>query len=665
MSRDQVFISYSRVDAKWLKRLQIHLKPLEREGKIERWDDTCIQPGTPWPKAIQHALARAKVAVLLVSADFLASDFITENELPPLLAAAETEGARILPVIVSPSQFEASPLARFQTINPLNKPLTALRSTEREALWVRVANIIKQALTPIEDTFPTISGNLQPRYRDQRLRAFAEALDAAYQRRDELIMTCQDATAVQDEILHLRRQLREGGQLRPGDFLQNGRYKLLDTLGRGGFATIWKSFDTHRHEVVAIKVLHGYHADERIRRERFFRGARQMAALHHQGIVRVLEERLEDENYHCFVMEYLAGGDFHQAVLHHLIPPDERLTVILAVGEALQFAHERGIIHRDIKPANIVLDEQQRPKLTDFDLVRARDTTGGTHTSALGTWIYAAPEVLSRPQDAGAPADIYGLAMTAVFALYGAELSVEVIRNTASFLEQLATSPAIKGVLQKALAWEVAERYATMAEFCQALRTAHAITEQGVSTLPSERPLKLPKEPVAGLRDQLKDGSLGPWMVWLPDGVFRMGQDDSPYGDEKPAHEVAVSTFSIGQYPVTFEEYDKFCDATERKKPSDSGWGRETRPVINISWEDAVAYCKWLSEQTGEHYRLLTEAEWEYACRATSNTRYCYGDDEQRLGEYAWYSSNAGGKTHPVGEKLPNAWQLYDMHGNV
>jgi formylglycine-generating enzyme required for sulfatase activity len=175
----------------------------------------------------------------------------------------------------------------------------------------------------------------------------------------------------------------------------------------------------------------------------------------------------------------------------------------------------------------------------------------------------------------------------------------------------------------------------------------------------------LPLSPVPGLRDKLRDGSLGPAMVWLPGGTFRMGDDSSPYDYEKSVHEVTVSAFSIGQYPVTFEEYDKFCEATRRSKPSDRSWGRATRPVIDISWSDAAAYCEWLSQQTGMHYRLLTEAEWEYACRAGNTARYCFGDDEQRLGDYAWYSSNAGGQTHPVGEKLPNAWHLYDMHGNV
>jgi formylglycine-generating enzyme required for sulfatase activity len=174
-----------------------------------------------------------------------------------------------------------------------------------------------------------------------------------------------------------------------------------------------------------------------------------------------------------------------------------------------------------------------------------------------------------------------------------------------------------------------------------------------------------PQTPVPGLRDKLQDDSPAPLVVWLPGGMFTMGENESSYDDEKPAHEVSVGAFSIGQYPVTFEEYDRFCEATRREKPSDWEWGRGTRPAIEVSWEDAAAYCEWLCEQTGAHYRLLTEAEWEYACRAGSATRYCFGDDEPSLSDYAWYSENAEGKTHPVGEKRPNDWHLYDMHGNV
>jgi formylglycine-generating enzyme required for sulfatase activity/putative intracellular protease/amidase len=168
------------------------------------------------------------------------------------------------------------------------------------------------------------------------------------------------------------------------------------------------------------------------------------------------------------------------------------------------------------------------------------------------------------------------------------------------------------------------------------------------------------------LHDTLTDGSEGPQMVWLRGGDFAMGHDDSHYDDEKPAHPVRVSAFSIGQYPVTFEEYDRFCAATGRDKPSDEGWGRGRRPVIQVSWDDAQAYCDWLNsrQQTGT-YRLLTEAEWEFACRAGTTTRWCCGDDDGALDDHAWYTKNSDGKTHPVGEKRPNAWKLHDMHGNV
>ena len=169
-------------------------------------------------------------------------------------------------------------------------------------------------------------------------------------------------------------------------------------------------------------------------------------------------------------------------------------------------------------------------------------------------------------------------------------------------------------------------------------------------------------------QDTLKDGSLGPKMVNIPAGSFQMG-DIQGGGDsrEQPVHKVSIEPFAMGQYEVTFAEYDKFAQATGRKKPDDRGWGRENRPVINVSWHDAVAYNEWLSEQTGKQYRLPTEAEWEYAARAGTETKYWWGNE---IGENKANCNGCGSQwdyeqTAPVGSFSPNPFGLYDTVGNV
>ena len=169
-------------------------------------------------------------------------------------------------------------------------------------------------------------------------------------------------------------------------------------------------------------------------------------------------------------------------------------------------------------------------------------------------------------------------------------------------------------------------------------------------------------------------------LVALPGGTFWMGnRDDHPaaFPGEKPRHRVEVGPFAIGRYVVTQARYAAVMGASPGDPKGDG------LPVNNISWVDAVTFCNRLSEQEGlrspyvvqdenviwdrtaDGYRLPTEAEWEYAARAGTETAWSFGDDERRLGDHAWYMANAGDTFHAVGEKKPNPWGLHDMHGNV
>ena len=160
--------------------------------------------------------------------------------------------------------------------------------------------------------------------------------------------------------------------------------------------------------------------------------------------------------------------------------------------------------------------------------------------------------------------------------------------------------------------------------------------------------------------------SIGMKMVLIPPGEFTMGSPESEAGRRKneTQHTVALSkAFSIGVYEVTQSQYEQVMGSY----PS---YFKGANNPVEASWDDAVAFCEKLSAlpaevAAGRVYRLPTEAEWEYACRAGTTKAYSFGDDKKDLGKYAWFNENSDSTTHAVGEKLPNGWGLYDMHGNV
>ena len=186
--------------------------------------------------------------------------------------------------------------------------------------------------------------------------------------------------------------------------------------------------------------------------------------------------------------------------------------------------------------------------------------------------------------------------------------------------------------------------------------------------------------------ETVPDSTVSFEMVPVPGGKFRMGSTTAELGrsaDEGPQADVTIKPFWIGKHEVTWAEYDLYRKDTgipvSRREGSDGdaitrptppyadeswGYGKGRQPAIGMTWHAAMSYCRWLSEKTGHHYRLPTEAEWEYAARAGATTPWSSGDAAS-LDAVAWHAGNSNGAPHKVGGRKPNAFGLHDMHGNV
>jgi formylglycine-generating enzyme required for sulfatase activity/predicted Ser/Thr protein kinase len=479
-----------------------------------------------------------------------------------------------------------------------------------------------------------------------------------------------------------------------------GKYWIIEEEGRGGFAVVYKAVDTTLDRTVALKVLAPHLLWDPTFVQRFQREARVAANLDHPNIVTIYEVSQIEEVY-FIAMQFLRGRTLSQ-----ILEAEGPLSVpwvqaiIEQIASALDYAHARGFIHRDIKPSNVIVADDGRATLTDFGLAKAGE---GTQLTTAGT-IFGSLEYMSPEQAQGKEvderSDVYSLGITLFEMLVGrvpykADLAIAVVIKhlTAPLPRPSEWNPIIpepvERVILKALAKNPADRFQSAGEMAQAL-TAAAETKAEPEVERGKKPAVVKKpEPVRPFRHAPPHGIMPevmpstvmerlqpfePEMILIPAGEFLMGSDPTKdkYAEEReqPQYTLYLPDYYLAKTPLTNTQYAAFVQATGYEQPE--LWkggkpprGKEDHPVVNVSWNDAAAYCAWLSEVTGKSYFLPSEAEWEKGARGSDGRIYPWGNqwDAERC------NSKAGGQgvTTPVGAYPQGAspYGLLDMAGNV
>jgi formylglycine-generating enzyme required for sulfatase activity len=450
----------------------------------------------------------------------------------------------------------------------------------------------------------------------------------------------------------------------------------------------------------------------------FYKEAKTLAQFDHPHIIKA-RAAFEENATAYLVMDYLQGQSLGEYLgCQGRVSEARALEIMRPVLEGLEEVHAHSFLHRDLKPDNIYLiqakgKKPERPILLDFGSARwvNGERTQQSLTAVLtpgyapfeqygkkgqGPWtdVYGAAAVLYRlttgeaPQDAWsrmnedelkdpktlAPELSYGFALAL---LQGLQLRGKDRPQSLEAFRALLFPEAGGHEAPSSASKTVDSAEIQSAPIPPALPTApsiHGWPALRVQTLQSETAQALGRE--VHFSDALSSGGVGPEMAIIPAGEFLMGsppEEVDRYKTEGPQHRVAIAQpFALGRYAVTFEDYDRYAEEAKARKPEDR-WGRGRQPVINVYWQEARAYCAWLSEQTGARYRLPSEAEWEYACRAGTASAFWWGDaisPEQANydGNYAYRNGLKGvyrKQTLAVDTFAPNPFGLYQMHGNV
>jgi formylglycine-generating enzyme required for sulfatase activity/tRNA A-37 threonylcarbamoyl transferase component Bud32 len=484
-----------------------------------------------------------------------------------------------------------------------------------------------------------------------------------------------------------------------GQQLSDGKYILEAILGTGGFGVTYRAREQPTGQLVAIKTLNTriqQKSDFDKYQEKFINEALCLAKCSHPHIVKV-HKVFQHQGLWCLVMEYIAGENLAQYLDDRgVLSEEEALRIVRQIGEALTAVHSQGFLHRDVKPLNILLRQNTRDAvLIDFGL--AREFTSGiaqTHTNQM-TECFAPVEQYEKKAERGAYTDVYALAAT-LYVLLTAELPVPAkFRDKANIpltppkQHNPRISDRVNQAILKGMALQPKDRPQTVREWLKLLEPPLFKGGQGgilptfqfeIVTVNRQGKITSRKRSEAQFFAENMGGGIILEMVAIPGGTFLMGSPATEkyrHDDESPQHTVRVAPFFMAKYPVTQAQWRAvaaFPKINIDLKPDPSDFKGANRPVEQVNWHEAVEFCARLSQKTGKTYRLPSEAEWEYACRAGTTTPFHFGETiTPDLANYdggdSTYASETKGiyreQTTDVGSFLPNAFGLYDMHGNV
>ena len=507
-------------------------------------------------------------------------------------------------------------------------------------------------------------------------------------------------------------------------------YELVRVLGFGGFGMTYLGFDHNLDKAVAIKEYlpsdiatrtgdnsvapqaSQFRDDFEWGLDRFLDEARTLARFDHRHIIKV-HRYFQAHGTAYIVMEYAEGETLSSYLQSRgTLSAAELEGILYPILDGLEVVHRADFLHRDIKPGNIIIrDEDHSPVLLDFGAARQAIGSRSRSVTSIITPGYAPIEQYSTRDDQGPWTDIYALGAVCYQALTGQvpDDATERVRRDSlisvseccagqASVEFLSAIDSALQVNEEARPQSIAEWRDALEEekppppppppppkksggkllaaiFCIVALLIGGVSYYQYAYLPTqhrqaqeaerarqaaeaERPGQAKIAEAVGMR--YRDCVECPEMVEVPSGSFTMGSH----------HRVQIGyPLAVGVYEVTFSEWDACVNlgGCGGYIPDDRDWGRGNRPVMNVSWDDAKSYVRWLSQKTGHRYGLLSESEWEYVARAGTMTAYSWGNEigRNRANCYGCGSIWDGEKTAQVGSFMANAWGTHDMHGNV